>query len=88
MPRSNDPTPPCGTCAMDAPVSCKPIIISERRSKLRLYLHASLDVAKIAALIATAHLLLRLTVSLPVIVMETKSQTIELRAIHQELLRR
>ena len=73
---------------MDAPVSCKPIIISERRSKLRLYLHASLDVATIAALIATAHLLLRLTVSLPVIVMETKSQTIELRAIHQELLRR
>ncbi len=83
--RHDDKTPPNGTRAFDPPLSIKPVIIAERRGKLRLKLYSALEVGKIACLIAAAHLLIRLTVAVPALVEEAKIQTGVLRSIHEDV---
>ncbi len=82
---SNDPTPMRGTRALDPPLAIKPVVLTERRSKFRLHLHAILDIGKIACLIAAAHLLIRLTITLPAVLIETQKLTYELRGIRDEV---
>ena len=80
--RADDMTPSSGTKTM---IPCPRMVeIPERRGKFRMYLHALFDIAKIACLIATAHLLLRLTVYVPMIVDEIKKQTALVQDLHDD----
>ena len=81
--RSDDQTPAKGTKTM---VPCpRTVEIPERRSKFRLYLHVLLDIGKIACLIATAHLLIKLTIMVPAILEEVKRQTALIQDSHNYL---
>jgi hypothetical protein len=55
----------------------------ERRHSWRLWCHTTFDIAKIAALIAACHLLIRLAVAVPIIVIEVRQQTEILIKVHE-----
>jgi hypothetical protein len=59
--------------------------LMERRNKFRQWRHTILDMAKIAVLLGTAHLLVRIVIELPSVIKEVKDQTTVIRDIHDHV---